>query len=267
MPRPLSIIIPALNEGAYLGTTLAAARAAFAALPPEHAIAPEILVVDNGSSDDTAEVARAHGVSVICEGTRGAARARNSGAAAASGSMLVFLDADTIVPPEFAAIVAGCAADPACLGGAFDTDYRPRRAGARESGHTASGRLRQGAESLPRRAALRCYLTLWRLLGRWLGMAQGAAQFCRRDAFKDLGGYDECLFMGEDVDFYWRLKRLARIRGGHVSFVRDVRVIPSSRRFDRWPLWKTLVWTNPLVILALRRRKSAWGGWYAAPPR
>ncbi|MGH9720732.1 MAG: hypothetical protein ACRD8O_11010 [Bryobacteraceae bacterium] len=139
--------------------------------------------------------------------------------------------------------LAECIADPACFGGAFDTDARPKR------------------------AVLRLYLALWRLLGLGLGMAQGAAQFCRRYAFEALGGYEERLFMGEDVDFYWRLKRLVRMKGKRTVFLRDVRVVPSSRRFDSWPLWKTLLWTNPVIVGLLGRRKSAWGGWHEAPPR
>jgi hypothetical protein len=99
------------------------------------------------------------------------------------------------------------------------------------------------------------------------GTAQGATQFCRRDGFFALKGYDETLFMGEDVDFYWRLKRFAGRRNGGVSFIEDVRVVPSARRFDRWALWRTLIWTNPLFILMFRRRKKAWHGWYKAAPR
>jgi hypothetical protein len=45
-------------------------------------------------------------------------------------------------------------------------------------------------------------------------------------------------------------------------------VVPSARRFDRWPVWRTLIFTNPFLILLLgRRRKSAWGDWYDRPPR
>ena len=98
-------------------------------------------------------------------------------------------------------------------------------------------------------------------------MAQGATQFCRRDVFAHLRGYDESLFMGEDVDFYLRLRRYGRRTAREVVIVDDLRVTPSCRRFDQWPLWRTLVWTNPLVIAPLRRVKSAWPGWYEAPLR
>jgi hypothetical protein len=98
-------------------------------------------------------------------------------------------------------------------------------------------------------------------------MAQGAAQFCRRESFLALGGYDETIYMGEDVDFYWRMRRAARRGGRRVCYITDMRVIPSPRRFDRWSIWKTLLWTNPLLIALLRRRKGAWRGWYEDVPR
>ncbi len=241
--QTISIIIPALNEAAYLRPTIDALRRAFAVLPSDRAVVPEIVVADNGSTDSTVDVARALGATVVSEPVRGVARARNAGARAATGGMLVFLDADTIVPSNFAQQLAACAADPACLCGAFDTEHRPAR------------------------VAVRVYLGMWRLIGLALGMAQGAAQFCRRGLFDALGGYDERLFMGEDVFFYWHAKRLARRYGGRAVYVRDARVLPSPRRFDQWPLWKTLVWTNPAIVGLLGRWRGAWRGWYQAPPR
>jgi hypothetical protein len=98
-------------------------------------------------------------------------------------------------------------------------------------------------------------------------MAQGATQFCRRDSFMALKGYDETLFMGEDVDFYWRLRRFATPQNARVVFIKDLKVVPSTRRFDQWQLWRILLWTNPLVVLMFRRRKSCWEGWYRAAPR
>ena len=73
--------------------------------------------------------------------------------------------------------------------------------------------------------------------------------------------------MGEDVDFLWRLKRIAKRQNGSVVFIEDIRVVPSTRRFDQWRLWRTLVWTNPLFILMFRRSETCWRGWYKAVPR
>ena len=93
-------------------------------------------------------------------------------------------------------------------------------------------------------------------------MAQGATQFCRASVFEEVGGYDETAWIGEDVDFHWSLKRLARRTDRTVAFVRQPRVRPSTRLFDKWPLWRILVWTNPLFIALFRRRKAVWRGWY-----
>ncbi len=195
-------------------------------------------MVDNDSGDGTAKIARDGGAKVVSEAVHNVARVRNTGARAVSGDVLVFLDADTLVPSHFLASVAEEMSAPDCCGGAADVSHQPSS------------------------MIVRAYLMAWRLLGRVLGMAQGAAQFCRREAFERLGGYDESLYMGEDVDFYWRLRRL-----GPVAYLRDVQVVASPRRFDRWPLWRILVWTNPLFILACRRSPRAWRAWYADPPR
>jgi glycosyltransferase involved in cell wall biosynthesis len=237
------VIIPAFNEAGYLGQTLDRLEVARAHLEARNGAALEILVVDNASTDGTADVARSAGVTVVEEPVRNIARARNAGAAISRHEALIFLDADTIAPPELLLRIAQAMSDPACAGGAVDAVHETR------------SRL------------LKAYLAAWRIVGLVGGIAQGACQFCRRSVFQELGGYDETQYMGEDVDFYWRLKRLARRRGLRTTFVRELRVRPSARRFDRWPLWRSLLWTNPLLVLALRRRRAPWAGWYVKAPR
>ena len=119
----------------------------------------------------------------------------------------------------------------------------------------------------PRRISMRLYLRAWRLVARLTGMAQGATQFCRRSVLEQVGGYDERAWIGEDVDFYRSLKRLAKRSNRTVRFIRNMRVRPSSRRFDKWPIWKILIWTNPLFIALFRRRKRIWSGWYSRAVR
>ena len=72
-----------------------------------------------------------------------------------------------------------------------------------------------------------------------------------------------CIGGGVDVDFYRALRRLARQERRTVRLIRQPRVQPSCRRFDTWPLWRILVWTNPLFIALFRRWKTAWPGWYS----
>lgn len=239
----LSIIIPAYNEAAYLGETLASLNRAKTLLERENNMQAEIVVVDNESDDATADIARTCGAGVAFAKQHNVAKVRNTGAVVARGDVLVFVDADTVVPDQLLMRIAKTMSDPTCLGGAVDTDYRPQK--------------------IP----VRIYLKSWRILGKLLGMAQGATQFCRRDSFVTLSGYDETLFMGEDVDFYWRLKKLAARQNARVVFIEDLSVVPSSRRFDQWRIWRILLWTNPLVVLMFRRRKSCWQGWYKAAPR
>ena len=239
----LSVVIPAFNEERYLGETLASLKQARVLLERERGIQVELIVVDNNSDDSTADVARAQGATVITEPPHNVAKVRNTGAKTCHGDVIVFVDADTLVPDALLVRIADAMSDETCFGGAMDTEYRPTK------------------------LAVRIYLQFWRVIGTLTGMAQGATQFYRRDIFFALDGYDETLFMGEDVDLYWRLKKLAKRKNAHVALIEDIRVRPSTRRFDQWRLWRTLLWTNPIFILMFGRSKNRWHGWYSAVPR
>jgi len=89
----LSFIIPAHDEERLLGPTLKAIAVASGALGER----PQVIVADDASTDRTATVAREHGAFVVAVNRRQIAAARNAGASAATGEMLVFVDADTIV--------------------------------------------------------------------------------------------------------------------------------------------------------------------------
>ena len=238
-PAKLTIIVPAFNEEAYLASTLDSAQASAAHLRARSDVAIDTIVVDNKSNDETAAVARSKGATVVYEPVQGIAQARNTGARHAEGDVLVFVDADVFMPHTLLDAVHAAMSDPTCVGGAVDVEYRPRR------------------------MSIRVYLRAWRLLGNLLGMAQGATQFCRRSVFEQVGGYDERAWIGEDVDFFWDLKKFAKRTNREVRLIRSPRVRPSCRRFEKWPVWKTLVWTNPLFVALFRRRKAVWSGWYS----
>jgi glycosyltransferase involved in cell wall biosynthesis len=94
----VSLIIPALNEAACIGPLLAE-------LPP--GLAQQVLVVDNGSTDDTATAARRAGAQVVSEPRRGYGAACATGVAAATGDVLVFMDGDgSFIPGELERLLA-----------------------------------------------------------------------------------------------------------------------------------------------------------------
>src|SRR5260370_11238786 len=151
----IRVVIAAFNEELDLPATICSLRDAISVCR----CGVELMVVDNESADRTRQVARSFGAPVMHEPVHNIPRVRNAGAGVARGDFLAFVDADTIVPPYFLDGVAEAMGDPACIGGSADIV------------HTPASKL------------LRAYLEAWRGLGIRLGMAEGAAQFCRRSGF------------------------------------------------------------------------------------
>jgi len=187
----ITVIVPALDEAARIGAALAAARA-----PGVR----EIIVVDGGSRDDTARLARQY-ADVVLTAPRGRAVQMNAGAAIARGDVLLFLHADTHLPAGFETAVLTALADPGVIGGRFDVLLVP---------------------STPLLALIGA---LMNLRSRLSGIATGdQAIFVRRTVFDEMGGFEPIPLM-EDIAFTRALKRRGRIaRLG-------VRVETSSRRW------------------------------------
>jgi glycosyltransferase involved in cell wall biosynthesis len=178
----ISFIIPAYNEERLLGRTLSAIDQAARALGEP----VEVIVVDDASTDRTAEIARVHGARVVSVKCRQIAATRNAGAKEANGEMLVFVDADTVVT-EAAVRAAAAAMRAGAVGGgcAFRFD----------------GRLPPYGRVL---AAV--VVPLYRVLG----LASGCFLFCTREAFRAVGGFDETLFGAEEAAMSRVLRRQGR---------------------------------------------------------
>lgn len=230
----ISVVIPAYNEERYLGGTLESVAAGLAGIDRS-----EIIVVDNESTDRTREIAEGSGAVIVTEPVHNISRVRNAGGEVAAGDLIVFLDADTHVRPELFQEITRCMLDERCVGGAVDVKYGPAK-----------------------RRWVKYYLMGWQFWGRFLKMRQGAAQFCRRSAFETIGGYDETIYVGEDIEFHWRLERLARSTGGHTEFITDTPVMTSPRRFDKMGVIRTLVITHPITIFFGWRIRPLWKDWY-----
>lgn len=231
----LSVVIPAYNEELYLPETLAGVTKALAIA----GCPGEIVVVDNDSHDRTRPISESFGARVISEQEHNISRVRNTGAANASGDILIFLDADTLVSALVFKRIANTMEDENCFGGAVAVNW---------------GELE--------RTWMKFYLLGGKFWTMVFNMKQGAAQFCRRSVFEKLHGYDPTIFMGEDVEFYWRLSEFAKHNGGRLNFIEDLPVTTSARRFDKMNLWKTLLLTNPMFIRFAWRRKKWWKDWY-----
>jgi predicted glycosyltransferase involved in capsule biosynthesis len=107
----------------------------------------------------------------------------------------------------------------------------------------------------------------WRFWGKFFNMAQGAAQFYRRSAFDAVCGYDETIYMGEDIEFYWRVSKFARQNRGHFRLIDEPRVVTSTRRFDNMSIWRTLLLAHPIFIRLAWRKRFFWKDWYDEPVR
>ncbi|HEX2950263.1 MAG TPA: glycosyltransferase [Armatimonadota bacterium] len=178
----ISFIVPAYNEEALLATTMKAIRQSAETLNDRF----EIIVVDDNSADNTAEIARACGVTVVHVNHRQIAATRNAGAMAAHGELLFFIDADTLVTPTLLAAACKAVVHGAIGGGAVFTF---------DGQIPLYGRIIQWVVK-----------PLYRL-GR---VASGSFLFCTRTAFTHVGGFDESLYASEESAMSRALKRYGR---------------------------------------------------------
>ena len=231
----VSVIIPAYNEEQCLLETLERIGKALSMI----ACSFEIIVVDNDSQDKTKQIAEAFGAKVFLETKHNIGKVRNTGAENSTGDVLIFIDADTLVPETLFQKITAVMEDEKCFGGAVAVEYENFK-----------------------RKWMKYYLAGWKFWGKFFNMAQGAAQFCRKPVFEELKGYDPTIFMGEDVEFYWRLSKYAKRNNGYLHFVEQPKVKTSARRFDKMSLWKTFLLTHPIFIRLTWRKKSYWKDWY-----
>ena len=226
----LSIIVPALDEAANLERLIPALATGCPGA--------EIVVVDGGSADGTADLARRHPMVRWLESERGRARQMNAGARASRGDALLFLHADSVLPDGAAAAIARALAAPAVVGGRFDVRFTNPR-----------WPFRMIAALMNRRS-------------RWTRICTGdQGIFVRRAAFDALGGYADIPLM-EDIDLTRRLKRAGRVA------CLDLRITTSSRKWERDGIAQTIVlmWALRLLYFcgADPARLHRW--YYGRPP-
>jgi len=201
----ISIVVPAFNEEKLLGETLAQiklASGAFAQIGWES----ELIVCDNNSNDRTAEIARSAGATFVFEPVNQISRARNSGAAAATGDWLVFVDADSRPSMELFADMAKEIRSGNCMAG----------------GATICWDKQNFLTEL--------MMPILNVGFRWRRFLHGPLIFIESATFRKLGGFSIETFAGEDWELGQRLQKLAKETGKRFVVLHRHPILTSARR-------------------------------------
>jgi glycosyltransferase involved in cell wall biosynthesis len=229
----ISIVVPAFNEERLLGQSLAQMKSAAGGFVRQ-GWEIELIVCDNNSTDRTAEIARSAGARVVFEPVNQIARARNRGAAAATGDWLIFVDADSQPSAGLFEEVAEQIQSGRCLAG----------------GTTVRMDEKLWVAEL--------FTWLWNYssrMGRWLA---GSFIFVEAATFRELGGFDQELFAAEELDLSRRLKHRSRETGRGVVILHRHPLVTSARKLRLYTLWDHLKLLAHVLVnrRALTRRES-----------
>ena len=227
----ISVVVPAFNEERGLAGALRSIRQAMAAFA-DRGWTTELIVCDNNSTDRTAAIAREEGADVVFEPINQISRARNTGAAHATGEWLLFVDADSYPSRELFADTADAIASGTCLAGGstvvFDTDER-----------------------LPNAA-----VNGWNAISRQLHWAAGSFIFCDTKTFREMNGFSQELYAAEEIELFRRLKRIARIKRKQIVILDRHPLLTSARKARLYTPREALGFMLKTLLLAGRPFKK-----------
>ena len=239
MPVKISVVIPAFNEERLLAQTIRHVRGAMISFTALH-WETELIVCDNNSTDATAQIAREAGAMVVFEPVNQIGRARNRGAAAATGDWLLFIDADSHPSPELLADVADQIQSGRCLAGGVTVRLQGRH-------HLAN------------------FVTgVWNWKSRTRRWLAGSFIFCDATVFRKLNGFSNEHFVAEELDLSWRLHDEVRKTGRELVILHRHPLLTSDRKMRLYTTWELLRF---LFRVALRpgstmRDREACHAWY-----
>ena len=233
-----SVIIPAYNEEALLKNTINHLKEAMATV----ALKGEIIVTNNNSTDCTADIAKSAGANVVFESINQISRARNAGVTIAKGRYLIFVDADTIVPPEL-------------LQNAINN---------LESGEYCGGGAAVTSHDVP--LVVKGVLGYWNVISNIFNLAAGCFVYCRRDDFEECGGFSDKVYATEEIWFSMALKHKAKKYKRKFKIINEPKVITSARKL----VWFSYSYQSIMLLIIfifpfLTRYKWACGYWYKRP--
>lgn len=235
----VSFVIPAYNESKFIGSTLKRLQAIITELDQWQV---EIIVTDNNSTDDTAEIAKAHGATVVFEEHQQISRSRNAGGRAASGRYLIFVDADTLVSTALVRASLTRLGSGVCCGG---------------------GGTLAIEDDAPR--MMRIGIRIWTFLSQRMRWACGAYVFCVKAAFDEVGGFPEDVYASEELHFSRDVKRWGKKRGMTFDILSET--LRTSMRKAEWFTGRQILAQFLLFGLCPWRlkRRDACGLWYTRP--
>ena len=213
-----SVLIPAHNEEAFIGDCLQSIKYAADRVPD----GVEIIVALNRCTDQTADIAARHHAVLVKEDSKNLAIIRNAAARAASGDVIVTIDADSRMSGNMFAEISEKLGTGTYIGG--------------------------GVLILPERWSVGICMSALTVLPFLLIHRLSAGLFwCLRKDFDAVGGFNEALVSAEDLDFAKRLKAYGKIKGKRFKMITRAHIITSCRKFDTfgdWYLFKNpgLVW-------------------------
>ena len=235
----ISVVIPAFNEEKLLSATLAAIRGALVSFT-KRGWETEVIVCDNNSKDGTSRVARENEATVVFEPVNQIAKARNTGAAAATGDWLIFVDADSRPTPELFAEAAVQIQSGRCVAGGCTVrlDERHFLADLGTGGWNCLSRLR-----------------------RWFA---GSFSFCETRAFRAVGGFNETLYASEEIDLSKRLKEFGRREGKEVVILHRHPLLTSARKMKLYSRLELLRFLRKAIFQprATVTSREACSPWY-----
>ncbi len=235
----ISVIVPAFNEEKLLAESLRSMKAAMLSFQ-KLGWETELVVCNNNSTDRTGEIAASEGAKVVFEPINQIGRARNGGAAAATGDWLVFVDADSHPSPELFADVAAAIQTGKVIGGGstvtMDTSHPIMTIGNR----------------------------MWNTISRIKKWAAGSFIYCEAKAFRDIGGFSAELFVAEELDLSDRLKAEGKKRGLKMKILVAHPLLTSARKLKLYSKRELLRFMTRAVFSPRRtqREKESCQPWY-----
>ncbi|MEQ1875157.1 MAG: glycosyltransferase [Bdellovibrionia bacterium] len=216
-----SVIVPAHNEERFVGKCLNSIKSARV----DASDSVEVIVVLNRCTDKTEKISKELGAVLVREDARNLSKIRNAGVAAATGEIIVTIDADSTMSPNMFLEIKKKLLTGKFIGG--------------------------GVRIKPERISLGIILSLLLIMpfALFRGVSSAGLFWCFKKDFDAVGGFNEELISIEDVDFALRLKALGKRSGKRFGAIYKGYIVTSCRKFDRFGDWYLV--RNPGLVRAI----------------